>query len=35
LGVKGAPDVVEVAYAELLLALKAMEIPLGPEMVRK
>jgi molybdopterin-biosynthesis enzyme MoeA-like protein len=35
LGVKGAPDVVEIAYAELLLALKAMEIPLGPEMVRK
>jgi molybdopterin-biosynthesis enzyme MoeA-like protein len=35
LGVKGAPGVVEAAYADLLAALRAMEIPLGPEMVRK
>ncbi len=35
LGVKGAPGVVDVAYADLVAALKAMEIPLGPEMVRK
>ena len=35
LGVKGAPGLVEPAFAELLAALKAMEIPLGPEMVRK
>jgi molybdopterin-biosynthesis enzyme MoeA-like protein len=35
LGVKGAPAVVEAAYADLLAALRAMEIPLGPEMVRK
>jgi molybdopterin-biosynthesis enzyme MoeA-like protein len=34
LGVKGAPAVVEAAYADLVAALKAMEIPLGPEMVR-
>jgi len=34
LGVKGAPAVVEAAYADLLAALKAMEIRLGPEMVR-
>jgi molybdopterin-biosynthesis enzyme MoeA-like protein len=35
LGVKGAPDVVGAAYAEMVAALKAMQIPLGPEMVRK
>ena len=35
LGVKGAPGVVEAAFADLAAALKAMEIPLGPEMVRK
>jgi molybdopterin-biosynthesis enzyme MoeA-like protein len=35
LGVKGAPDLVHAAYADLVTALKAMEIPLGPEMVRK
>ena len=35
LGVKGAPGVVEVAYADMLQALKAMQIPLGPESVRK
>ena len=35
LGVKGAPGVVAAAYADLVAALKAMEIPLGPEMVRK
>ena len=34
LGVKGAPGVVDAAYADLVAALKAMEIPLGPEMVR-
>jgi molybdopterin-biosynthesis enzyme MoeA-like protein len=35
LGVKGAPGAVDVAYADLLSALKAMKILLGPEMVRK
>lgn len=35
LGVKGAPGVVEGAYAELVAALKAMQLSLGPEMVRK
>jgi molybdopterin-biosynthesis enzyme MoeA-like protein len=35
LGVKGAPGAVDAAYADLVAALKAMEIPLGPEMVRK
>jgi molybdopterin-biosynthesis enzyme MoeA-like protein len=35
LGVKGAPGVVDAAYADLVAALKGMEIPLGPEMVRK
>jgi molybdopterin-biosynthesis enzyme MoeA-like protein len=35
LGVKGAPGVVDAAYADLVAALKAMQIPLGPEMVRK
>jgi molybdopterin-biosynthesis enzyme MoeA-like protein len=35
LGVKGAPGVVDAAYADLVASLKAMEIPLGPEMVRK
>jgi molybdopterin-biosynthesis enzyme MoeA-like protein len=35
LGVKGAPGIVDAAYVDLVAALKAMEIPLGPEMVRK
>ena len=35
LGVKGAPGVVDAAFADLVVTLKAMEIPLGPEMVRK
>ena len=35
LGVKGAPDVVGAAYADMVAALKTMQIPLGPEMVRK
>ena len=35
LGVKGAPEVVDAAYAELVAALKDMQLPLGPEMVRK
>ncbi|RFO96885.1 competence/damage-inducible protein A [Rhodoferax lacus] len=35
LGVKGAPGVVEVAYADLVQSLKDLKIPLGPEMVRK
>ncbi len=35
LGVKGAPDVVDAAYLDLVAALKAMQLPLGPEMVRK
>jgi molybdopterin-biosynthesis enzyme MoeA-like protein len=35
LGVKGAPAVVDVAYSDLVATLKAMQIPLGPEMVRK
>jgi molybdopterin-biosynthesis enzyme MoeA-like protein len=35
LGVKGAPHVVDAAYSDLVSALKAMEIPMGPEMVRK
>ena len=35
LGVKGAPVAADAAYADLVAALKAMEIPLGPEMVRK
>jgi molybdopterin-biosynthesis enzyme MoeA-like protein len=35
LGVKGEPAVVQVAYVELVEALRAMQIPLGPEVVRK
>jgi molybdopterin-biosynthesis enzyme MoeA-like protein len=35
LGVKGAPAAADAAYADLVAALKAMQIPLGPEMVRK
>ena len=35
LGVKGEPAVVQVAYLELVQALRAMQIPLGPEVVRK
>ena len=35
LGVKGAPGVVDAAYADMVATLKAMQIPLGPEMVRK
>ena len=35
LGVKGAPGVVELAFADLLAALQGMQLPLGPEMVRK
>lgn len=34
LGVKGAPDVVEPAYAALLEGLKAFKLKLGPELVR-
>jgi molybdopterin-biosynthesis enzyme MoeA-like protein len=34
LGVKGAPDAVAKAYADLLQALRLMQIPLGPELVR-
>ncbi len=34
LGVKGAPGVVDAAYADMVAALKAMQIPLGPETVR-
>jgi molybdopterin-biosynthesis enzyme MoeA-like protein len=35
LGVKGAPAAADAAYADLVAALKDMQIPLGPEMVRK
>jgi molybdopterin-biosynthesis enzyme MoeA-like protein len=35
LGVKGAPSVVEAAYLELVDALRALQLSLGPEMVRK
>lgn len=35
LGVKGAPDAVALAYAELLMGLKVFNAKLGPEMVRK
>lgn len=35
LGVKGRPDVVGLAYADLLSGLQARSLPLGPEMVRK
>jgi molybdopterin-biosynthesis enzyme MoeA-like protein len=35
LGVKGAPGLVVAAYAELVAALKTMQVPLGPQMVRK
>jgi len=34
LGVKGAPDHVAQAYAELLSGLRRMQVPMGPEMVR-
>ncbi len=34
LGVKGAPEAVELAYAELVTELRSMQLPLGPEMVR-
>jgi molybdopterin-biosynthesis enzyme MoeA-like protein len=34
LGVKGVPGLVDAAYADLVAALKAMKIPLGPETVR-
>ena len=34
LGVKGAPDVVEVAYAQLLAGLATFGCKLGPELVR-
>ena len=34
LGVKGQPEPVKVAYADLMLSLKAMQTPLGPELVR-
>ncbi len=34
LGVKGAPDQAQPAYADLLRALRAMELALGPELVR-
>ncbi len=35
LGVKGTPAVAAAAYVDLVQALQAMQIPLGPEMVRK
>jgi molybdopterin-biosynthesis enzyme MoeA-like protein len=35
LGVKGAPGVVDAAFSDLVAALKAIGLPLGPEMVRK
>jgi len=35
LGVKGLPSVVQAAYDEMVGALQQMQIPLGPEMVRK
>jgi hypothetical protein len=34
LGVKGAPDAVAKAYADLLQALRLMQISFGPELVR-
>jgi molybdopterin-biosynthesis enzyme MoeA-like protein len=34
LGVKGAPDAVEPAYAELLQGLRSLAVQLGPELVR-
>ncbi|MEJ7930804.1 molybdopterin-binding protein [Ramlibacter sp. AN1015] len=34
LGVKGAPGAVEPAYAQLLSGLRALSVPLGPELVR-
>ncbi|MBA2674136.1 molybdopterin-binding protein [Ramlibacter sp.] len=34
LGVKGPPAEVEPAYADLLLGLRALNVPLGPELVR-
>ena len=35
LGVKGTPALVEAAFADLLAALKAQGLPLGPELQRK
>jgi molybdopterin-biosynthesis enzyme MoeA-like protein len=35
LGIKGAPSTVEAAYPKLLHGLRAFNVPLGPEMVRK
>ena len=34
LGVKGQPDVAQRAYGDLLHALRAMDVSLGPELVR-
>ncbi|GAB4215813.1 MAG: hypothetical protein Fur007_14610 [Rhodoferax sp.] len=34
LGVKGAPDAADTAYAALLRGLAAFDVQLGPEMVR-
>ena len=34
LGVKGGPDAVPTAYADLIRALQSMNVPLGPELVR-
>jgi molybdopterin-biosynthesis enzyme MoeA-like protein len=34
LGVKGAPDAVEPAYADLMAGLQAFELQIGPELVR-
>lgn len=34
LGVKGAPEVVEAAYADLMAALKGFSLQVGPELVR-
>ena len=34
LGVKGAPDVVEAAYRQLLAGLATLSCKLGPELVR-
>ena len=34
LGVKGAPDAVDLAYPSLLAGLKSFNLKLGPELVR-
>jgi len=35
LGVKGEPKLAQVAFEEMVSTLQNMQIPLGPEMVRK